>query len=81
MPFFDRPNDKFTKFPSSTEEPTRSTESKIRNNDKILTRKNDKFCKNCDEDGNEILKGNKFLGQFLMIHQEFSIRKWSAIKN
>ena len=66
MPFFDRPNDKFTKFPSSTEEPIRSTESKIRNNDKILTRKNDKFCKNCDEDGNEILKGNKFLGQFLM---------------
>ena len=72
MPFFDRPNDKFTKFPSSTEEPTRSTDSKIRNNDKILTRKNDKFCKNCDEDGNEILKGNQISCTILAIFGDFS---------
>ena len=41
IPFFQRPNDKITKL--GTEAPPTTT--KIRDNDKILSRQNDKFCK------------------------------------
>ena len=46
IPFFNRPNDRFNRIGTTTN----PTTTDKRNNDKILTRKNDKFCKNCEDD-------------------------------
>ena len=50
IPFFNRPNDRFNQIGTTT----KPTTTDKRNNDKILTRKNDKFCKNCKDEDDEV---------------------------